>query len=91
MAGLPYARVTDQCTHGAVVITGSPTSQFDYLAAARLGDLVACPIPGHGINPIVSVLPMTQIDYRGSAHVLAIAHCGAIIITGSPECNESPA
>ena len=87
--GYPYARVSDQCTHNAVVMTGSPTSQIDNLPVARLNDLIYC--PKHGVNPIISVLPMTQIDNLSAAHVQAIAQCGAVIITGSPETNEGPA
>ena len=52
--------VGDVGDHGAVVITGSPTSKIRGRAIARLGDLVKCPghYPDgrpHGINRIVRV------------------------------------
>jgi uncharacterized Zn-binding protein involved in type VI secretion len=80
---LPLARVTDMCTHGAVVITGSPDKYNDNLSVARLHDIVAC--PRHGPNPIISITTTQQTDNLLTAHVIAIAACGAVIITGSSD------
>ncbi len=72
-------------THGATPITGSPTCYANNEIIVRLGDLVYCPIHGHGINPIVTVMaPNRESDGKPVAQVTAIAQCGAIIISGSP-------
>lgn len=81
----PVARLSDACTHGAVIITGSPDRTVNSLPVARLGDLVMCPLPGHGINPIISVIALPVTDGEPTAHILAQSACGAIIITGSPD------
>lgn len=49
----------------------------------RLGDLVMCPLKGHGVNPIVSVQTQVSTDNKATVHVAAIAHCGAVVISGS--------
>lgn len=77
------AYVSSQCTHGAVVITGSPDRNVDNLQVARIGDIVAC--PEHGPNPIVNVLITQETDNLRTAHVQATAACGAMIIVGSPD------
>ncbi|MGK4751950.1 PAAR domain-containing protein, partial [Pseudomonas aeruginosa] len=35
--------------------------------AARLGDPTACPLPGHGSNPIVGGSPDVFFDHRSAA------------------------
>lgn len=46
-------RLGDPTTHGGSVITGSSQTIVKGKPIARVGDLVACPITGHGVNPIV--------------------------------------
>lgn len=84
-------RLGDICDHGAVVITASQTSTVDGIPRARIGDLVACPIPNHGINPIVAQLgSTTTTDGRKQSHVTSITACGAMLVTGSPtQSNET--
>jgi uncharacterized Zn-binding protein involved in type VI secretion len=80
------ARVGDQCTHGAVVITGDPTRIVNGKQVARRGDLVSCPIPGHGVNPIVSVVAGPVVTTgQPTARVGSQSACGAVIITGSDD------
>ena len=80
----PVARLGDNCTHGAVIITASPDRVVNGSPVARLGDLVNCPQEGHGINPIINVMALPTTDGQQTAHVFAQAACGALIITGSP-------
>ena len=50
--------------------------------AARLGDPTACPLPGHGSNPIVGGSPDVFFDHRSvalSANVIA-----NVLINGKP-------
>ncbi|QXH47497.1 PAAR domain-containing protein [Pseudomonas xanthosomatis] len=51
---------------------------------ARLGDLHACPIPGHGTSPIVSAAPNTLVNSLGIARVGDVCGCGAVITAGFP-------
>lgn len=51
---------------------------------ARLGDMHACPIKGHGTTPIVSASPDTQINFLGAARVGDLCGCGAAITVGFP-------
>lgn len=84
MTGFPVARIGDTCDHGAVIITGAPSQTANNIPIARMGDLVMCPI--HGVNPIVSVLATTSADSQQPfATIGAIASCGAMIVTASPD------
>ncbi|NML35509.1 PAAR domain-containing protein [Paraburkholderia antibiotica] len=47
------ACVGDSTTHGGFIITGSDTMNVKGRKVARRGDLVSCPIEGHGVNPII--------------------------------------
>lgn len=80
----PIALVTSVLTHGARIISGSPDRYVNGIAVARLGDPVACPHHGHGLNHIAAVSINQMTDSKPLAHVGARAACGAIIITGSP-------
>lgn len=83
MSGMPIARIGDSCTHGATIITGSSVSTVDGRPIARVGDLISCPIEGHGINRIISISPTSSVEGRERAYVTCITECGAEIITGS--------
>lgn len=52
-AGIAIACLGDSTTHGGFVITGSDTMDVMGRKVARRGDLVSCPIDGHGVNPII--------------------------------------
>lgn len=54
------------------------------IPTARLGDMHACPIKGHGTTPIVSASADTQINALGAARVGDVCGCGAAITTGFP-------
>ena len=43
----------------------------------------ACPIPGHGITPIITGSLNTAIDGRPNAGLGDVTGCGAVIVTGS--------
>ena len=73
-------------THGAVLMTGSSTKKTDNIQVVRLGDMVNCPIHGHGINPIISGCSATvNDDNLFVARLGATSQCGAVIISGSPD------
>lgn len=54
------------------------------LPSARLGDMHACPVPGHGITPIASASENISINAMGAARVGDVCGCGAVITTGFP-------
>lgn len=55
--GRLVVRLGDGSDHGGVVISASGTVFAEGSGVARLGDLHDCPIPGHGVTPIVSGSP----------------------------------
>lgn len=81
MAGLT-ARLTDMTTHGAVIISASHNTFTSTLPDARLSDLVACPLPGHGINPIVTGAPAVLTNNLPQSRMGDLTACGGVI------CND---
>ena len=85
----PVGRIGDTCTHGATLITGSGTRFVDGIPVVRLGDLVYCPQlysdnTPHGLNPIITVNSQVFTENKATVVVSAIAQCGAVVISGSP-------
>lgn len=80
---LPTSRLTDIGDHGGEIITASETRFVSGLPAARLGDIFMC--RRHGPRKIVNVAGGPHCDAVGriTAHVGAMAECGAYIITGA--------
>jgi uncharacterized Zn-binding protein involved in type VI secretion len=79
----PQARLGDVSSHGGTVITGSVTAFVNGRPVARMCDMHVCPIPGHGVTPIVTGSLDTATDCRPNARMGDIAGCGAVIATGS--------
>lgn len=77
-------RLYDQTSHGGFVIRASG-SRYDGKPLALLGDLVACPLPGHGVNPIIEGEPtMTEHGKPVALHGHRTA-CGCTLISSLPE------
>lgn len=85
MSGLPTARLGDACSHGARIITGSGSRSIDGRPVALLGDLVHCPLQGHGVNPIIAVQTQVNTGNKATAHTGAVAQCGAVVIGGTAD------
>lgn len=79
----PQARLGDRSSHGGSIITGSVTAFVNGRPVARMGDMHVCPIPGHGVTPIVGGSMNTATDGRPNARLGDIAGCGAVIVSGS--------
>ena len=79
----PQARLGDTSSHGGTVITGSVTTIVNGRPVARMGDMHVCPIPGHGVTPIVVGSMNTATDGRPNARMCDIAGCGAVIVSSS--------
>lgn len=70
----------DKTSHGGTVIEASSESSIGGIRIARLGDNVACPIPGHGVCPIVTGDATLLFDGKPSARVGDVTACGAVLI-----------
>lgn len=83
MSSAAVARLGDACSHGATIVSGATAQTVNGRPLACMGDLVLCPI--HGLNMIVTVMATTSQDgQKPYAHLGAIAHCGAVVISASP-------
>ena len=84
MEGL--ARVGDSSDHGGTILDSPQGFVFSNgIKVAVMGANHSCPIPGHGVTPIVSS-PVNAIYIDGIklATVGAKAGCGATIVSGEP-------
>lgn len=73
-------RLGDKTTHGGAVITASMLHTVQGIGIARKGDMVACPLPGHGTNPIVEGCAVFRIDGREVALHGHKTACGCSLI-----------
>lgn len=78
----PVIVVGDKTSHGGVVISGSPFSDIDGKAIARIGDKVTCPQKGHGsVTVIVTGDQTAMIDGSPVARHGDQTACGATLIS----------
>lgn len=78
----PIIVVGDRTSHGGVVITGSPFTDVDGKAVARIGDKVTCPQKGHGsVTTIVTGDLTAIIDGQQVARHGDKTACGAMLIS----------
>ena len=70
----------DKTSHGGTVIEASGESSIGGIRIARLGDRHSCPIPGHGVNPIVTGDATLLIDGKPVARMGDTTACGAVLI-----------
>ncbi len=82
--GSPVARLGDPSDHGGEIIEGSDDVITNGLSTARIGDNHSCPIPGHGVTPMITGSDTVIVNGRGCCRVGDNAGCGAVIISGSP-------
>ena len=74
-----FVLLGDNTTHGGKVISASSTMIVDGKKVALVGDMVSCPVSGHGTNPIVEGSPEWISD---GCKCL----CGCKVISSAPEC-----
>ncbi|WP_244863000.1 PAAR domain-containing protein [Pseudomonas sp. Pc102] len=81
-----FVLLGDKTTHGGQVISASSTHVVHGKLAALVGDLVSCPIPGHGVNPIVEGCA----DWSENGRALVVdgcrSACGCQVISSAPDC-----
>jgi len=81
----PQARLGDISSHGGVIVSGARRTFVNGRPAARMGDLHVCPLPFHGVTPIITGDMDTIIEGRPTARIGDITACGAVIATGSKD------
>lgn len=81
-------RLGDKTTHGGVVITASPIHTLRGIGIARMGDKVACPLPGHGVNEIVEGCPVFSIGGRSVALHGHKTACGCSLIASLMDATQ---
>ena len=77
---LPIIRLGDATSHGGKVITASSNHSIGGIGIARMGDKLACPLPGHGVNVIVEGSPNYLIGGRMVALHGHHGACGCLLI-----------
>jgi uncharacterized Zn-binding protein involved in type VI secretion len=82
-------RIGDSTTSGGTVKTGSEEMIFDGLGAARVGDTVFCPLPGHGETTIAEGNSGYTDDGVPVAFHGDPCKCGCTLITSLPESTAS--
>jgi uncharacterized Zn-binding protein involved in type VI secretion len=86
-------RLGDSSSHGGSVITCSAVTKTEGILTARVGDLHSCPIPGHGITPIINGSGNFKTEGKVTSVYGSKTGCGATIYGGSSVSNaplESP-
>lgn len=78
-------RLGDSTDHGGTVITASSTMTVLGKPVARVGDLVSCPIKGHGVNPIIEGQPAFTDQGKQVALDGHKSACGCSLISSLSE------
>lgn len=81
-----FVLLGDKTTHGGTVVSASSTMYVRGNLVALLGDLVACPIPFHGTNPIIEGSPEWTSDGRPVVVDGCRSQCGCRVISSAPDC-----
>ncbi|WP_293935430.1 PAAR domain-containing protein [Iodobacter sp.] len=82
-------RIGDKTSHGGVVVSGAAHRNMFGKAVAREGDMVSCPIPGHGSCPIIEGDPSWNVDGKPVALEGHKTACGAVLFSSMPEVDRS--
>lgn len=75
----------DETDHGGKVVTASSTLMFNGKPAALVGDLVDCPIAGHGINPIEEGDNTMLENGRAVVVNFCVTACGCHVLSSMPQ------
>lgn len=81
-----FVLLGDKTTHGGCVISASSTMIVNDKKVALIGDMMSCPVPGHGTNPIVEGSPEWSSDGKAVVVDGCKCQCGCQVISSAPEC-----
>ncbi|WP_095942091.1 PAAR domain-containing protein [Pseudomonas sp. ACN8] len=82
-------RIGDKTTGGGTVQSGSTVMVFRGIGAARQGDPVDCPVPGHGRTVIAEGHPVFRDNGVPVAFHGHRCACGCTLISSLPEASAS--
>ena len=82
-------RIGDLTSGGGTVLTGSTVMKFDGIGVARQGDLVFCPLPGHGLNAIATGHSAFKEGGLPVAFLGDLCLCGCVLISSLPNAGAS--
>jgi uncharacterized Zn-binding protein involved in type VI secretion len=85
---LAIVRLGDKTTHGGVVTTASPVHTLRGIGIARMGDMVSCPLPGHGTNEIVEGCAVFSVGGRSVALHGHKTACGCSLIASAIDATQ---
>lgn len=77
--------IVDKKTSDGTVLSASVGMKFAGIGVARGGDLVLCPIPGHGRTVIAEGHPAFKINGISVAFDGHLCACGCALISSLPE------
>ncbi|WP_223456705.1 MULTISPECIES: PAAR domain-containing protein [unclassified Pseudomonas] len=81
-----FVLLGDSTTHGGEVISASSTTIVNGKPVALVDDDVSCPIPGHGVNPIVEGSPDWSENGRAMVVNGCRSACGCQMLSSAPDC-----
>lgn len=73
----------DKTSHGGKVISASSNIIVNGKTVALIGDLVSCPVPGHGTNPIIEGFPQRTFNGRAVVADGCKCQCGCTVISSA--------
>ncbi|MDX6018875.1 PAAR domain-containing protein [Scandinavium sp. V105_16] len=76
----------DKTDHGGEVISASANYTIDGKKVALVGDMVSCPVDGHGTNPIVEGAPNRSVNGRAVVVDGCKCQCGCRVISSATNC-----
>ncbi|QBH97048.1 PAAR domain-containing protein [Limnobaculum zhutongyuii] len=74
----------DATDHGGRVITASSSLYFEGKVVALVGDLVSCPVDGHGVNPIIEGDNTLLDNGRAVVTHFCLTACGCHVLSNAP-------
>jgi uncharacterized Zn-binding protein involved in type VI secretion len=81
-----FVLLGDKTTHDGAVISASSSVIVNGKKAALVGDMVSCPVEGHGTNPIVE----GSLEWSSDGKAIVVdgceCLCGCQVISSAPEC-----
>jgi uncharacterized Zn-binding protein involved in type VI secretion len=85
MAQQKVARLGDLSSHGGTIISSGTKvrDSADGKLISRKSDLHSCPIPYHGITPIITASSRVRSQGKAVAAITSVCGCGAVILRGS--------
>ncbi len=79
-----FVLLGDKTSHGGEVISVSSTMLINNKKVALIGDMISCPISGHGNNPIIEGSSEWFSDGKGIVVDGGRCECGCVVMSSTP-------